>query len=145
MQPLPHHYAVAVTAAPEGKLSTTGHDVPELLTSPPVQFGGEGGDWSPEDLLLAATANCLALSFRAIARASRLDWVSLQCATEGTLDKVERTIKFTSMTSRVKLVLPAGADIEKGKKLLQKAEDSCLVSNTLNCPVHLEMDVQTEG
>lgn len=35
------------------------------MTAPPVQFGGDGKEWSPEDLFVAAVADCYLFSFKA--------------------------------------------------------------------------------
>ena len=39
------------------------------------------------------------------------------------------------------LGIPAGADVERAKKLLQKAETNCLVANSLTSERHLTMEV----
>ena len=141
MASFPHSYQVTVSGKPEGSLLGSSEQAPELVVGPPLQFGGPGGQWSPEDLLVAAVANCFILSFRAVATASGLAWTSLQCASEGKLDKVDRTLRFTEITTRAKLVIPASTDQEAATKLLHKAEQICLVSNSLNSEVHLECEV----
>lgn len=69
MQAFPHHYHVSVKSGPDGPVVAGGDDVPDLDIQPPAEFGGPGGEWSPETLLTAAVANCFVLSFRAIAQA----------------------------------------------------------------------------
>ena len=95
MQNLPHHYKVAATAAPEGDVNLTSDNLEPIPSLPPAEFGGPGNRWSPETLLIAAVADCFMLSFRAIARASKLSWISLKCEVEGTLERSEGTMKFT--------------------------------------------------
>ena len=46
------------------------------------------------------------LGFRAIAQASKLEWVSLRCEVEGTLDRVERVTQFTAFSVRASLQVP---------------------------------------
>jgi hypothetical protein len=41
------------------------------------------------------------------------------------------------------LRVPAGADSERAKKLLEKAEQICLIANSLNAERHLEASVVT--
>jgi organic hydroperoxide reductase OsmC/OhrA len=81
------------------------------------------------------------LSFRAIAAASKFAWVSLDARTEGTLDRVDGKMRFTRFDTHAKLNLPAGADFERAKKLLEKAELTCLVANSLNSERHLTVEV----
>ena len=43
---------------------------------------------------LRAVADCFILSFRDIARASKLSWLSLECDVEGALTRIEGTARF---------------------------------------------------
>jgi peroxiredoxin-like protein len=112
-----------------------------LVSAPPIEFGGPGDRWSPETLLVAAVADCFALTFRAIALASQLAFTRLQCRATGKLERVERVTRFVGIRIGAALALPAGADTEKARRLLEKAEKSCLVSNSLSCPVELEIAI----
>jgi peroxiredoxin-like protein len=142
MQEFPHRYAVAAAASVEGDVTLDGDRLPRLNSAPPMEFGGPGDRWSPETLLVAAAADCFVLSFRAIARFSKLPWLSLTCDVEGTLDRVERVIQFTGFRLRVRLRVPAGTNEEQARRLLAKAEQSCLVMNSLKGEAHLEADVE---
>ena len=74
MQDFPHSY-VATASALEGEpASVRGQDLPEIISSEPVQFGGPGGHWSPEELLMAAVADSFVLTFRAVAQAD--EWAA---------------------------------------------------------------------
>ncbi|HZL94681.1 MAG TPA: OsmC family protein, partial [Vicinamibacterales bacterium] len=95
----------------------------------------------PETLLVAAVADCLILTFRAVARASKLSWRSLECSAEGVLDRVDGVSRFTEVRLHARLTLPEGGDIERGKRLLEKAEKACLVTNSLKAAPVLTADV----
>ena len=142
MQALPHHYRVDSSARPESLLDNKSDEGATLHSAPPLPFGGPGGQWSPEHLLTAAVSSCFILTFRAIASASKLDWQELACQVEGTLDKVERKMQFTGFTINAKLVVNDEASRERAVTALQKAEANCLVSNSLNCPIHLEAEIK---
>jgi organic hydroperoxide reductase OsmC/OhrA len=137
MQDLPHHYQVSAQSGTEGDVSLSTAGVPALPSSAPVEFGGPGGRWSPETLLVAAVADCFVLSFRAIARASRLPWAALQCDVDGTLARVDGKTKFTEFAIQASLQLPAGGDADKARSLLAKAEASCLITNSMTARIHL--------
>jgi organic hydroperoxide reductase OsmC/OhrA len=115
--------------------------LPSLTSAPPSQFGGPGDQWSPETLLVAAVADCLILTFRAIARASKLSWLDLDCDSEGVLDRVDGVSRFTQVRLHARLTLPQGGDIERGKYLLDKAEKACLVTNSLKAEAVLTTNV----
>ena len=144
MTDFPHQYATRSTATPEGPVSIESEGLPTLATGPPRAFGGSGDLWSPETLLVAAVADCFVLSFRAIARASRFEWLGLDCRAQGTLDRVERTTRFTELVVQATLRVAAGTDDAKARRLLEKAERACLITNSLSAPCRLEAEVVAE-
>lgn len=145
MKPYPHHYSAEATAAASGSVELTAEGLPAIASAPPIEFDGPGDQWSPESLLVASVVDCFVLTFRAIARASKLDWAQLHCGAEGTLDRVERVTRFVGMRIVANLELPPGGNAETGRRLLQKAEKTCLVTNSLNFPVELEENVTLSG
>jgi organic hydroperoxide reductase OsmC/OhrA len=48
---------------------------------------------------------------------------------------------FTEFKIAARLTLPEGSDLERGKRLLEKAEQTCLVTNSLKSQVHLDATV----
>ncbi len=141
MQDLPHHYHVSASAEAEGTIALKADDLPQLVTASPAEFGGPGDQWSPETLLVGAVADCFILTFRSIARASKLDWTNLECSAEGVLERVERVTRFTKFTVRATLTVPAGTDAEKAQRLLGKAEEVCLITRSMLAESHLEAEV----
>lgn len=143
MQDFPHHYRVDAEAETEGTVALKSDNMPQLVSAPPAEFGGPGDQWSPEHLLVASVVDCFILTFRAIARASKLEWEALEASADGVLERVERVTKFTSVTVKATLTVPAGTDQEKARRLLQKAEDACLITNSMTAETHLEADIIT--
>lgn len=131
MQPYPHIYMTSARGNPTGSVTVASEGLPALTTAPPREFDGPGDQWSPENLLCAAIADCFILTFRAIARASKLEWLHLECTVQGTLERPEGGARFTRFATHATLAVPAGTDIERAGKLLEKAEHSCLISNSL--------------
>jgi len=141
MDSFPHHYRVTATGTTEGPVQVGGEALPLVPTAPPPEFGGPGDAWSPEALLVAAVADCYILSFRAVASASKFEWLALSCETLGTLDRVDKVTRFTEIVNHVRLKVASGTSEETARRLLQKAEDVCLVSNSLNAEVHLDLEI----
>lgn len=141
MQSYPHQYQVTGHSAPSGDVTLSAQGVIDLPSAPPVEFDGPGDKWSPESLLVGAVADCFILTFRAIARASHFEWVSLSCEAEGVLDKGDQGTQFTAFHLNAKLEVSAGADHEKARRLLEKAERNCLITNSLVARVHLNSEV----
>src|SRR5690606_14409687 len=113
-----------------------------LETAPPPEFDGPGDVWSPESLLCAAVADCFVLTFRGIARVMRLSWLNLECQVEGTLERPNRQPFFTRFATTATLTVPAGTDVEKARSMLERAEHTCLVSNSLRSERTLQLEVR---
>ena len=146
MQEFPHHYTVTAKASTASDVELEADRLAPLSSASPAEFGGPGDRWSPETLLVAAIGDCLILTFRAIARGSGLAWTSFECHVTGKLDRVERTTRFVAFDMRAHLRLPTGGDREHAKRILEKAERKCLISNSLTATVHLTptIEVATE-
>jgi len=141
MQDFPHQYLVSAGAKSSGNVVLSSDGVADLPSAPPAEFGGPGDQWSPESLLVASVADCFILSFRAIARASRLDWDSVSCNVDGTLDRIDRVTQFTGFKVSATLHVPLGGNEEKAQRLLEKAEHACLITNSLKAESELETTV----
>ena len=48
-----------------------------------------------------------------------------------TIDRSDGVIRFTGLELRARLVLPADGDTDRAKRLLEKAEAACLITNSL--------------
>lgn len=86
---------------------------------------------------MASLSSCFALSFRAIAKANKLDWSGLTLNARGELDKVDRVTRFTMVTIDAQLLINSSDDLALAEKLLAKAEASCLITNSLSCEIDL--------
>ncbi|HEU4577499.1 MAG TPA: OsmC family protein [Polyangiaceae bacterium] len=142
MQRLPHHYTVTALAHAEGETRLESSGLPPLVSAPPAEFGGPGDRWSPETFCVGAVADCFVLTFRAIARASQLTWSSLRCEVEGTLDRVDQVTQFTSFLVRATLQVAPGTDEARARQLLDRTEQTCLITQSLKGSSHLEATVQ---
>lgn len=141
MQRFPHHYTATASGAPTGTVATSSPDLPDLAVDGPPEFGGPGGAWSPETLMMAAVADCFVLTWRSVATVNRFDWTDLSVDAAGVLDRVERVTRFTEIHLTVRLTLPPGADQEQAEKLAHRAEAACLVTNSMTAPVTLQLEV----
>ncbi len=141
MKAFPHEYRVAATAASTGEVLLSSEGLATLQSAPPIEFDGPGDRWSPETLLVAAIADCYVLTFRAIARATRLEWQTLDCEVTATLAREQGPSRFTAYRLRARLVVGTGIDQAQARAALAKAEVGCLISNSLNGDFHLDVEV----
>ena len=142
MHAFPHRYQVKGAGRVTGDVELTAEWLPTLQSASPAEFDGPGDRWSPETLLVGAVADCFILTFRAIAAASRLSWISLDCDVTGTLDRVARVTQFTHFDVTARLVAPAGVDADEARRALEKAERNCLISSSLTASIALEVTVR---
>ena len=145
MQKFPHHYAVAASASADGNVELSSDGLDDIESAAPVEFDGPGGKWSPETLLVAAVADCFVLSFKAVARASKFSWVALRCDVEGVLDRVDNVTRFTEFNLRVVLDIAPGSDEQRAMRLLEKSEQVCLITNSLNAETHLNAELRSSA
>ncbi len=144
MQDFPHLYHATADAVPDGDIQLSSGGLPVLRTASPAEFGGPGDRWSPETLLSAAVADCFILTFRAVARASKLPWGGLHVEVEGTLERIDKVTQFTGFQLTASLDVPEGTDTAVAEKALERAEHNCLISSSLKGAVHLHTHVHVE-
>ena len=145
MEPYPHTYQAKAHGSTTGVVPVSSLGLPEINTAPPIEFDGPGDLWSPENLLVAAIADCFILTFRGVSRASGFAWTALDCQVEGILERLSGTTHFTQFTTTATLTVPAGADHVKAKELLERAEKVCLVANSLLGRRTIEVRVNKEN
>src|ERR1700741_1026377 len=111
--------------------------LPAISFSPPPEFQGEVGRWTPEHFLVAAVASCFISTFEGMAQTSRLEFESLRLAAEGVLSKKESGGGFPEFRLGPMFALRKEEDRDRAVRLLEKAEKSCLVARSLECKVTL--------
>lgn len=116
---------------------------PVEVTPPPVFRGTEPDVWSPEDLLVAAAAACLAVTFTGFAEREGLEYSRLSVAGDGAVGRREDgRFGFTRVELRLEV---EAADAELARGLAERSERDCLVSASLDLPVELEVVVLVPG
>ena len=141
MHEFPHLYRVGTrVAGPSGDVVLRSDALPDLETAPPAEFDGPGDRWSPETLLVGAVCDCFVLGFKAIAAASKLEWRALDVRVEGKLDRIDKRMRFTEISITAELTVPSGSE-QRAPRLLEKAEENCLITNSLSAHVQLRHDV----
>ncbi len=119
--------------------------LPPLEVSAPPEFSGEPGIWTPEHLLVAATASCLMTTFLAIAGLSKLSVLSYRSRAYARLEKIPgEGYRFTEIILAPEIGV-AGEDVEKAQKVLAKAEKNCFITNSLRATVQVQPRIVAVG
>lgn len=141
MKPFPHRYEAQLTEGPGGYATVSVPGLPLMQTAPPPEFDGPGDGWSPEHLFLAAIATCYLFTFRSVAHASQLGFITLEVGITGTVDRRDRVTRFTEIVLRPRLTVHGPAGHDQAVRVLEKAERACLVSSSISTPVRLDPEV----
>ncbi len=103
-----------------------------IVVAPPEEFGGEEGLWNPEQLLVASASSCLLSTFAAIAERAHLPFTGFECRAVGHLTRAPDGKFAITRIELFPVVDVADEELaEKARKLIEKAEERCLIANSL--------------
>lgn len=123
-----------IASAPDG--------LPDLAIGSPPAFGGPGALWTPEHFFVGAAVACWMTTFLSIAELSKFEPVAVSAAGEGFLEKGDdRRFSIAKIVLRPRVAIRREEDREKALRLIQKAEEVCLVARSMRAEVVLEPEV----
>jgi peroxiredoxin-like protein len=141
-----HFYSTEVEWTKERQGDLCSPVLPCLHVDAPPEFKGHQGSWTPEHLFVGAVNSCFMTTFLAIAENSRLEFVSFKAEADGKLEKLEgQGFMMTEITLRPKLTIKNSHDTARASRILEKAEQHCLISNSIKSAVHLEPEIDVIG
>jgi organic hydroperoxide reductase OsmC/OhrA len=118
---------------------------PPVAVSPPPEFQGQEGTWTPEHLFVASVNSCFMSAFLAIAENSKLEIVTFLSKARGKLEKIEGSgYQITEILLKPELVIRGAKDLDRAERILQKAEKNCFISNSIKTVVKLEPEIHQE-
>jgi len=129
-----HDYQVSITGTgpKTGTLESTSDGLPSLEFASPPEFAGPAGTWSPEHLFVAAVAGCLMTTFKAIAANSGVEVLEYTDEATGHLQRGDdRRYSIDRITLRPTVVISADSNPDKTHRLLEKAEEACLIGRSI--------------
>ncbi|PIK16424.1 OsmC family protein [Halobacteriovorax sp. JY17] len=122
--------SVAVPDSVELRTSSDGKD--DLIVTPPPEFKGPEGFWTPEDLFSASISSCYILTFKGIAKFKKMDWESIEVKVEAQLEKTDSGYRFTKATIFPRLIICCKSNVDKYLEVLDKVKKTCLVTRSMN-------------
>ncbi len=135
-----HHYNVEVqwTDGSTGKMSAPGIDEELQIATPPEFPGGVEGIWSPEHLYTASVAACFMTSFTAVARYSKFEYLDLKIQSSGVMSKEQNKFVMSKVILKPELTINSQVSEKKAHRLLEKAEEICLITRSITAAVVME-------
>lgn len=136
VRPKEFHFPVKVEWLGERRVAVRVEGKPAIeITAPPVFRGNDPTTWSPEDFFVAAAASCLAVTCTGLAAPAGLAYTSLTIEADGVAGKRgDGRFGFTHLSLRL-AVETDPADEPQARRLAEQAEQSCLVSASLDLPI----------
>ena len=144
VRPKEFHFPLAVQWEGSRRVAACveGKDAIEIAPPPVFQGGEDPAIWSPEDLLVAAAATCLAVTFTGLAGRAGLAYDCLKVEADGVCS-VRSDGRFGFTRLLLKLELKTDATEEPlARELAQRAEENCLVSASLDVAVETVVEVR---
>ncbi len=123
-------------ATGSGRVQFISSGMPEARVSWAARTEQPDGKTSPEELLAAAHASCLAMSFSSILAKNGFPPKRLAVTAVATFDKVEDKWKVTTMALGVSGEVE-GIEQAKFEELAESAKDNCPISNALKNNVEI--------
>ncbi len=137
-----HTYVTTLRWNAERRGTLSAQGLPQLEVATPPEFpGGHAGIWSPEHLFVAAAETCLMTTFLAIAANSKLAFSEYSSRAEGVVEKTEQGFRVTRIVIRPRLVITDAAATDRARRILERAEQLCLISRSMTTQVTLEPEV----
>ncbi|SDM50939.1 OsmC family protein [Sediminibacillus halophilus] len=112
----------------------------------PPEMDGPGVGTNPDEMLLGAAATCYIITLGAMMERAGLPLESMDLNSEGIVDVTNGVFTYQKIIHRPSVVLKQGSsetELAKAKQLVEKAEQSCMISRAVmgNVELQLEPDV----
>jgi len=117
----------------------------QLEVGPAPEFNGSPETLNPEEMFVAAVNNCLMTTFFYFVGKLNVEVLSYYSHAEGRVEKQTDGFRFVNVQVRAEVRLKHQELAEKVRELGDLAEKYCLVSRSLACPVHYELEAKTIG
>ncbi|MDR9414751.1 MAG: OsmC family protein [Gracilimonas sp.] len=111
------------------------------VATPPEFPGGVEGIWSPEHLFIASVSSCFMTTFTAIAEYSKLKFEELTVPATGVMNNESGKFAMTEILLQPKLIITDEDQKDKALKILQKAEQACLITRSIKTEIKLKPEI----
>jgi organic hydroperoxide reductase OsmC/OhrA len=130
-------YGREVLVSAEGK--------PDLLGSADPTFRGDAGRWNPEEMLLAALAQCHLLSYLHSAVRHGIVVDGYRDQPVGVMEQVGQGGRFTGVTLRPEVTLADPGQVEVAQRIHAEAGENCFIAASVNFAVRHEPTTVVAG
>lgn len=139
-----HEYSIT-TKWDESRIGTMSSEVLEdklRVATPPEFPGGVERIWSPEHLFVASVSSCFMTSFTAIAGYSKFDFEGLEVESKGIMSREDGKFVMSKIILHPVLTILDEKYKKKGLRLLEKADQICLITRSIKSDVVVEPTIK---
>lgn len=111
----------------------------------PTEFGGPGGIISPEELFVASNAVCVMTTFIDFSERVGIELVDYKSNATGYMEFIDMYYRFSRIVITIEIVISKEKDINKTKRMIEKAHDVCPVRKSSTCEVIIEPVITVEA
>jgi organic hydroperoxide reductase OsmC/OhrA len=146
VRPKEFHFPVAVGWTGGRRVSAVVAGKQPIEITPPPEFRGtDPTTWSPEDFFVAAAASCLAVTFTGLAERAELAFTSFSVHGDGVAGRRDDGhFGFSRLLLTVDVEVAPGNE-EQARALIEKADETCLVSVSLDLPIETDIRVRASA
>ncbi|MFD2923494.1 OsmC family protein [Halobacillus naozhouensis] len=139
-----HHFHLKADW-PGGRNEVGSIEADKLKTkiSIPKEMDGPNIGTNPDEMLLGAAATCYIISLAAMIERAHLPLKEMDMESEGVVDVTDGIFTYKKIIHRPRVILTKEASekqLATLKKLVDKAEKSCMISKAIQGNVELEME-----
>jgi organic hydroperoxide reductase OsmC/OhrA len=140
------YYETEIEWTKEREGQIKGPTLPAVSVGAPPEFKGREEQWTPEHLFVASINTCFMLTLLAIAENSKLPLVSFSSSARGKLEKIPGAgYQITEVILKPRVVIASAGDLGRIPTVLEKAKETCFISNSVKSTVKLESQVYHRG
>lgn len=133
MVKFPLHFSVNADSKSGVRTVWTSHsgNLPKITCAIPLEFGGQGDGYSPEDFFAISVLNCLIATFKVYAEMAKVQYSEISGLAKATLNKHPSDSVLWVSDLEITLEVKGASDKDKAKTLLDKAIKDCAISNSI--------------
>ncbi len=123
-----------------GEVSVEG--APVVAISAPVEFKGEPGFWTPEQLFVGSYVACLLIRFLGFGKKEGLEYESFSCRAVGKMVREdERGWVINRIEAYAKIEVKSPEMAAKADEVLTAADNRCPIANSIKSEIVLQREI----
>lgn len=141
-----HFYDVAINwkSGRTGSMSSPKLEDTLDVATPPEFPGGVEGTWSPEHLFVASVSSCFMTSFTAVADYSKFEFEDLKINSSGKMSREDGKFVMSEIHLNPVLTILDEKHEKKALRLLEKAEQICLISRSIKSKIIFNPEIRVK-